>query len=175
MKILSHLFAIIIFLAAFSSCSKNNTNGGPSGGNGQITIHLFSKTVFYPDRCEVDPANSEIDAAPIVRNDEIKGYSRTDHQFFVSQQAFKRLEKARDKTGFVVALNGNAVYYGVYKPFISSSSCDQSITLSGWIINNNYILDMNLGYPGALQGVDIPDLRNQEDLIKALQKQGKLK
>lgn len=168
--------ALIAFISFTLSCSKDHGTGAElASRNRQVTIHMLSKTVFVPGMCQVDESASEVDHAPIVRNDDILGYSESEHRFFVTLTSFKKVQNYTGNGGFVVAVNSKAVYYGVLKHMTSSASCDQSITMSPLKVNNDNILFINLGYPGQLPGSSITDDRNKSELIEALRAQGKLR
>lgn len=75
---------------------------------------------------------------------------------------------------FAVTVDKQVIYYGFFKPIISSSSCDHSITMDlDWTSGNK--ITLKLGYPGQVQGVTIDDKRNDSKLIATLRQQGKLK
>ena len=159
------------------SCSKtDSTDSLRSGASGKIEIYLLSTTVFTSGKCEVNASQSKIAEVPIISNDDIVAYYTAEHEFEVKAAAFQKIISLADKTAFVVTLNKQVVYYGIYKPFISSSSCDHSITMSTLTYNiNQFRLKMGLGYPGLLQGINVDDLRNETNVMSALEKQGKLK
>ncbi|WP_336518597.1 hypothetical protein [Pollutibacter soli] len=168
--------ALLAFFTLMISCSKDQGTGSEQASkNGQVTIHMLSKTVYTPGMCQVDQSKSDVDHAPIVRNEDILGYSESEHQFYLTLTSFKKIENYAGNTGFVVAVNSKAVYYGILKHMTSSSSCDQSITMSPLKVNNENILFVNLGYPGQLPGSSITDDRNKTELIEALRAQGKLR
>jgi hypothetical protein len=55
-----------------------------------------------------------------------------------------------------------------------SSTCDHSITMDVMDITNKEV-HLRLGYPGLMQGITIDDQRNNDMIIQALRKQGKLR
>lgn len=166
---------VLSCMALLLSCSKAD-DGNPAGASGKVEIYLLNKVEWVPGRCEVDAARSIPDSRPIITNSDIIAYYSSVYEFDVNADAFKRIVGLSDKTPFVVTLNKEVIYYGVYKPFISSSSCDHSITMSTLSYNiNEFRLQMRLGYPGLLQGITVEDLRNHNNLLSALEKQGKLK
>ena len=78
-----------------------------------------------------------------------------------------------DRTPFAITVDKQVIYYGLFKPSISSSSCDHSITMDvSWSSASKIVL--RLGYPGQLPGVTIDDQRNNPILLASLEKQGKL-
>ena len=167
---------IFLFLVVLLSCSKSENAGYTDGASGKVEIYLLSKTELVSGRCEVDKAKSIVDSKPIITNNDIIAYHSAENEFEVNATAFQRIIGLSDKTAFAVTLNREVIYYGIYKPFISSSSCDNSITMSTLTYNiNAFRLKMALGYPGLLQGITVEDLRNHADLMSALEKQGKLK
>jgi hypothetical protein len=167
---------VLSCLVLLLSCSKSDSGSPVNGASGKVEIYLLNKVEWVPGKCEVNGARSIPDALPVITNNDIIAYYSSVYEFEVNSDAFKRIIGLSDKTPFVVTLNKEVIYYGIYKPFISSSSCDHSITMSTLNYNiNEFRLQMRLGYPGLLQGVTVEDLRNHNNLLSALEKQGKLK
>ncbi len=157
------------------SCRKSDSNN-IAGASGKVEIYLLDKAVWVPGKCQVDASKSIIDAQPIIMDSDIVAYYSSENAFEVNAVAFQRIIGLSDKTAFAVTLNKEVIYYGIYKPIFSSSSCDHSITMSTLTFNiNEFRLRMGLGYPGLLQGITVEDQRNQTNLLSALEKQGKLK
>src|SRR5688572_25308920 len=125
---MSRLLLISVLLITGVSCSKSDTNDYPArGASGKVEIYLLSTTAFINGRCEVNALKSEIGTVPIISNDDIVAYHSAEHEFEVKASAFQKIVALSDKTAFAVTLNKELVYYGIYKPFFSSSSCDHSI------------------------------------------------
>jgi hypothetical protein len=122
----------------------------------------------------VNPATAVLQNKPLVLNDDILEYSDDEYTFQLKEDAHKKIKALMDRTPFAVTLNKRVVYYGIFKPGFSSSSCDHSITMdASWSAAGK--ISLTLGYPGLMQGVTITDRRNDPALLLALKQQGKLR
>jgi hypothetical protein len=123
-----------------------------------------------PGKCQVDASSPILQETPIVRNQDILAYLKTDHQFTISEDSLKKLRELPDNTPFAILVDKQVVYYGIVKPFYSSSSCTSSITMNNF--EGPHKISMNLGYAGA--DINIDDQRNNPKLLATLRNQGKL-
>lgn len=159
------LFTIITI---FLSCRKDNVNAEPN-----VEIYLLKSYQTLSAKCQIDPSLSVLQNTATIKNQDILAYSTTDYKFKLTDAAIEKVKAFNDRTPFAVTVNKQVIYYAFYKPGISSSSCDQSITMDiAWASGNEIYL--RLGYPSQLPGVTIEDKRNDPKLIEALMKQGKL-
>ena len=163
---MKQLLGIIILVIVLHSCEKNWASGR------DVEIYLLAKGNLAQGSCKVDASTAELSSRPILRSDDIVSYSTSTHIFTVKAEAFETLEALDDKTLFAVTVDREVIYYGVVKPFYSSSSCDQSITMNNTRLGNT--IEMNLGYPGQVAGVVIEDKRNDARLLATLRSLGKL-
>ena len=163
------LIYILTLTVLCFSCEKDKVNAGET-----VEIYLLKNYQTVAGKCQVDPSISVIQDTPIIKNQDILEYSQTDYQFKLTDPAIQKVKAFRDFTPFAVTIDKRVIYYGFFKPSISSSSCDNSITMDvDWTSGNK--VSLKLGYPGQLQGVTIDDQRNNTDLIATLRNQGKLK
>ena len=165
-----HLLAFSTVLLIIVSCNKNHINGGGD----TVEIYLLKTAQLVPNKCQVDGSNSTLATTPLVTNQEIAEYSKKNYEFKLTSQGIQKIKLLQDKTPFAVTVDGQVIYYGFFKPSISSFSCDHSITMDLSWSNDNKIM-MRLGYPGLLQGVTIDDKRNDPVLIATLANQNKLR
>jgi hypothetical protein len=151
------------------SCKKDNVNAGET-----VEIYLLRTYQTVAAKCQIDPSGSILQDTSIISNQDILEYSKRNYQFKLTGIAIQKVKTFNDKTPFAVTVDKQVIYYGFFKPSISSSSCDQSITMDlDWTSGNK--ISLKLGYPGQLQGVTIDDNRNDPKLIATLRQQGKLK
>ena len=161
-------YILLLTILSFS-CKKDKINSG-----GSVEIYLLKNYQTVASKCQIDPSLSEIQDTAFIKNRDILEYSKTDYQFKLTDSAIQRVKALGDRIPFAVTVDKQVVYYGFYKPNISSSSCDNSICMSIDFITGNKI-SLNLGYPGQTQGITIDDQRNNPLLIMTLGNQGKLK
>lgn len=164
------LLPLILIVCLFSfSCKKDNIKAGQT-----VEIYLLKSFQTVAGKCQVDASASALQDTATIRNQDILEYSQTDYQFTLTSASIQKIKTFKDFTPFAVTVDKQVIYYGFFKPGISSSSCDNSITMDlDWASTNKILL--RLGYPGQLQGVAIADERNDPRLIMTLKNQGKLK
>ena|SRR5688572_11289555 len=164
----SLLFILAVITFCFS-CEKNNINAGET-----VEIYLLKTYQTVTAKCQIDPSVSILQDTPTIKNEDILEYSKSDYQFKLTHVAIQKVKSFNDKTPFAVTVDKQIIYYGFFKPGISSSSCDHSITMDiDWTSGNK--ITLRLGYPGQLQGATIDDKRNDPKLIATIRQQGKLK
>ena len=163
------LFFILTVSTICFSCKKDNTTAGET-----VEIYLLKTYQPVTAKCQIDPSVSILEDTPTIRNQDVLEYSKTEYQFKLTDVAIQKVKTFKDKMPFAVTVDKQVIYYGFFKPNISSSSCDHSITMDlDWTSGNK--ISLKLGYPGQLQGVTIDDKRNDPKLIATLSQQGKLK
>lgn len=176
---MTRLTTLALLLAlTFAGCDKDNDDDRDTRAvKGKIAIYEFESYQYVPLKCEVDPANSKLRASPIVNNDEIISYNLNESAWQVKDAAFQRLNNMKDGNALAITLNDAVVYYFIYKPNYSSSSCDGSITMQLWPKLPGFYaentLKMTMGYPGP-STVPVTDRRNTPTLIHELKAQKKL-
>lgn len=136
-----------------------------------VEFYLLKSYQIVKGKCQIDAAASIIQDTPIVKNQDIIEYSKSNYQFTLSENAAKEIKKLSDWTPFAVVVDKQVIYYGIVKPIYSSSSCAQSIKMNNAVINNK--ITMYLGYAGADSSIN--DQRNNPKLLATLRRQGKLK
>lgn len=134
-----------------------------------MEFYLLKNAQMVSGKCLVE--TGELEPASLIANDDILSYSSEEHQFRIKNNASARINALKDGTPFAVAVNGQVIYFGIFKPGYSSSSCFDSITMD-FAINDRIF--MRLGYPGTIQGVTVKDERNHPELMATLEAQGKL-
>jgi hypothetical protein len=157
---------ILVLITAITSCKKENTTNN-------VELYLLKSSTSVPGKCQVDPSTAVLENAPLLSNKDFLKYNQSDRQFTVSSSAYQKVMALTDKTTFAITVNRQVIYYGYYKPWISSSSCDESITMNGFETSDKK-LAMMLGYPATLPPTTIDDQRNNPTLLEALRQQGKL-
>lgn len=161
------LFYILAISLLCFSCKKDTGKTAST-----VEIYLLKNYQMMAGKCQIDPVASTLQDAPIIKNQEILKYSPSTYQFKLSENAIQKVKNFGDNMPFAVTVNKQVIYYGLFKPGFSSSSCDNSITMDFNLSSGN--ISLALGYPGPLPGVVIDDQRNNPDLIAALKTQGKL-
>ncbi len=160
---------LLVVITACISCNKENTEGS------KVEIYKLSFFGFVTGKCQVDEAVSTILDSATIQNDDILEYEPGTCRFTLTPKGMLNVKNAfTDFEPFAVTVDKRVIYYGIFKPSYSSASCDHSITMDiDW--ENDRKIRMQLGYPGLLQGVNIDDQRNNQQLIGTLRNQHKLR
>jgi hypothetical protein len=160
---------IMLTVAVFNlSCSSDQVSTGE-----KVEIYLLKSFQTVAGKCQIDPDLSVLQDTALVADQEILAYATSTYKFRLAPTAIQRIKDLFDRTPFALTIDKQVVYYGFFKPSISSSSCDHSITMDfAWPSSNEIFL--KLGYPAQLPGVAIEDKRNDARLLALLKKQGKL-
>ena len=149
MRPIFFFLTIVIFCI---SCKKEYVKGGEA-----VEVYLLKRSQLVTGRCQIDPLLSVLQDTAIIKNQDILEYSQSKYEFKLTETVDKQV-----------------IYYGFFKPSVSSSSCDHSITMDlDWTSGNK--INLRLGYPSLMQSVTIDDERNHSMLIATLRNQGKLK
>jgi hypothetical protein len=163
MKIVGLLSLLVLFIGA--GCKKE------SGTGGRIAIYQLKNFVKIPGKCMVDPATAELETDAIVANNEISSYVQSRYEYTIRDAASERLKNLGDNVPLAITVDDEVIFYFFNKPWYSSSTCFESITMDA-LKDNKMIL--NLGYPGTSM-TSPEDLRNDGRLISSLRSQGKLR
>lgn len=164
---------ILSTLTIFSSCEKKSkVDNGELSGKNEVAIYLLKTSQQVSGLCKVDPATAVLADTPFTKNEEIRFYSSSIHEFTLTDEASNRIALLPLRANFAVTVNRKVIYYGVYMPVTMSSTCLNSITMH--IANQaEGRITLQLGYPG--ENNNIEDKRNDSKLIAALHSQGKLR
>lgn len=166
MRPIFFFLTIVIFCI---SCKKENVKGGEG-----VEVYLLKRSQLFTGKCQIDPLLSVLQDTAIIKNQDILEYSQSKYQFKLTDLAIQKVKTFQDFTAFAVTVDKQVIYYGFFKPSISSPSCDHSITMDlDWTSGNK--INLRLGHPSLMQSVTIDDERNHSMLIATLRNQGKLK
>jgi hypothetical protein len=168
MKSKLQLVVLLVCMAfVHAGCSKSSTGVGT-----KVEIYLFSTSRNELNKCKVDEANSIVRNEAFLQNDDFLQYDKTNYEFTITSSAAQKVSTLLDATPFALTVDKQIIFIGFYKPSISSSSCDHSITMDTYLGINT--ITFRLGYPGPLPGITINDQRNNALLLETLRAQGKL-
>src|SRR5688572_4323601 len=163
------LLSIFIISIGFLSCKKDEP-----GVQNEVEFILLKSYQFVAGKCQVDASTARLETSPLVTNDDILWYSKSDYEFRLTANAIQKINALSGRSAFAVTVDRHVIFLGVYMPLIMSSSCDHSITMDVNTVSN--IATMRLGYPmWPRPATMIDDQRNNVLLLEALSNQGKLR
>jgi hypothetical protein len=167
--------AILVILALLampcSSCEKKI-----SLAEGEINIYLLADHESLDPLWEADEGTLRTEDHPFIGYDDILSYDPVSHIFKISSSArqyLKGKETDMHTRPFVLMANEEYIYTGYFWSSLSSAVCPW-LTIDPIHAQYTGELRVELGYPGWMEGMDIPDHRNDERLLGILRHDGKL-
>lgn len=171
------LLPLLAFLLILLSCKKDKQKNNYTG-NDKVEFYLLETMTPVTNKCAIDGSRSTLKATPFITNEEIVVYDQKKHEFKFTADTWQKLETLKDWDALAITMNKEVIYFAIFKPGHSSSSCDHSITAAKRLaVPRNLteqVLSMSLGYPGNDSFPGIEDKRNDKFLLHALYIQGKL-
>jgi hypothetical protein len=161
----SVLFTIVLG-TGIAGCEKAVVKGKDVG------IYVLENSSLVPGACKVDPSTAVLAGIPTLQNEDIVSYSASTYTYTLTDRGYAAISGLTDHTRFAVTVDGKTIFLGIVKPNFSSSSCDQSIVMTNYGVDNT--MHFQLGYPGLPDNVVIDDQRNNTLLLTTLKAQGKL-
>ena len=165
------ILTLAIFTILSVSCEKKKTI--PEGG---IHIYLLSNHESLDPLWEIDDSTFLLEEYPIIGYEDILSYDPKNHTFKISsaaQESLKGYESNIHSRPFVLVANKENIYTGYFWAAYSSAICP-------WVnidpIHAQYAgeLRIALGYPWLMEGMSIPDQRNDGRILNILRQDGKL-
>lgn len=157
------LLLILLGFIPVLSCTKDHS--------GQVEIYLLSSSSLISGQCAVNPVTAVLENNAFIKNDEIISYDMAAYSYQLSTTAMQKINALQPRVPFAFTVNKEIIFLGINMPMVLSSSCNNSITMSGL----SREIWLRLGYPGITAGTVIDDQRNNSKLIDALRSQGKIR
>jgi hypothetical protein len=165
-------FVLVLMIYGFTSCKK-------SDGDviGEVEFYLLEEYATVNETPEIRPDSLVLSEDPLLRYADLTWYDARESYFSVTDGAREKIEGMEHSVSgiaFAVTANREVVYTGYFVPAYSSASV-QWIVIDPifWHLTNR--MYVNLGYPGQWEGVEIPDLRNDERILRIFRRDGKLR
>lgn len=166
MRTITLLLLLCFFIP--TSCKKETTKSGKV-----IEIYLL-KSYIRETNGSISNNSLVLEDSAVVKYEDILWYDSDTHIFKVSSKTANWLNDSQiHGKAFAIAINKEIIYTGYFWASFSSSFCN-------WVVIDplnygNNELSVELGYPGLVQGIIIPDNRNDNRLLEILRLDNKLK
>ena len=165
------LLSLIFLACLISSCEKKNTVQ-----DGELNIYLLSDQDPKEELWEIDENKITLEENPFIFYEDIISYNAMDHTFMITESASVRIGSRGNslhRSTFAMVANKEIIYTGYFWAAFSSAICPW-LTIDP--IHAQYAgeLHVQLGYPGLLEGMSIPDRRNDERILRILRHDRKL-
>jgi hypothetical protein len=161
---------LIIFCAITSSACQSSKDNG-------FAIYLLVQNVPANELSQTDINRLTLETKPIISNDDIVSYDKTNHTIELTQEAYTRVQQIfpipMNGIPFVVCVGNVRIYTGAFWAPISSISYDGVVIMQPYNVNGTTI-QISLGYPGP-EFFTGTDPRSDSRIMKALEEDEKLK
>jgi hypothetical protein len=157
-----------------TSCKKNNDL---TESRGEIEFYLLKSYIKGPAGYAISNNSIILNDSALIKYEDIIWYDPKNHTFRISDQTANWLNDFEHNhihgRPFAITINKKIIYTGYFWAGFSSSICD-------WIVIDplNYggrnELSVRIGYPGLMPGMNIPDKRNDKEMLGILKSDNKL-
>lgn len=142
--------------------------------DGGFALYLLAEDI---PPSEVPPrSHLELAESPVVSTRDIVSYSRASHTMELTPGAYERILELEVPTSgrvFVVAVDGQPIYWGAFWTPVSSMSFD-GVTILSLLPANGDSIQLQLGYPSESHFTG-QDPRSNPTIMQALERAGKLR
>ncbi len=142
----------------------------------KVELYLLNSYSKMVDSYQIDEASVLIENSPLISYADLLSYDSLEYAFEISNKAMKAIENLEHSVhglAFGIKADETLVYTGYFWPSYSSAICDWIVIDPIMASIDNKII-VSLGYPGLLQGMEIPDKRNDSRIIKIFESDNKL-
>jgi hypothetical protein len=168
---LKTLYLLLFFVAAWIiSCDRVNEV------TGDVALYLLEEYHTTGDGCPIDESSVVLEPDPLITYDGLTYYDANEYEFGITREVMEvisNMEFPVSGVPFGVTAGGKLVYTGYFWPLYSSLACPW-ITIDPLFMEINQSLSVQLGYPGAIEGADLPDPRNDPRILDIFRRDGKL-
>lgn len=165
---MSSLIKVLLITAVFfCGCSKYDKDIV-----GEVDFYLLDEYNKKPGSAAILSAGIVLDETPVLTYDEIRSYDSNSCTFEIDHAAAVRM-KDLFGSAFAVTIEDEVIYTGYLWSGFSSMTVDWVVT-DLLRMESSDELKMELGYPGLMEGMEIPDNRNDRRLLSVFHRDGKL-
>ena len=161
------LFVTLNFI--FIACDKYE-----NPKNGSVELFLLDSYKTIGTGYQIDDQTVVTKAQPLVTYSDLLSYNPGTYTFIISDAAkenIKGLKHSVHGMAFAIKANDQLIYTGYFWPSYSSASCNW-VVIDPIMLNNE--LNIELGYPGLIEGQVIPDKRNDKRIVNIFASDNKL-
>ncbi len=164
---------IILYVIIIISMSCNN----PDIPGNSVDFYALSEYHTLEHSMKIIESTVELSDSIIIPYDEILSYHPQTNTFYITEHLSDILSDWENhplaRKPFAVVADRELIYTGYFWYGFMSSSCD-------WVVidpidySGENKLAVRMGYPGLIDGDQIPDRRNDPRLLEILREGGKL-
>jgi hypothetical protein len=137
------LLLIIVYAITSSACQPSKDDG--------FAIYLLAQDIPATELSRIDINRLNLETKPIISNDDIISYDKTNHIIELTQATYTRVQQIFpipiNGMPFVVCVGNERIYTGAFWTPISSISFNGVVIMQPYNAKNTTI-QITLGYPG---------------------------
>jgi len=169
-RIFSFSTLLVLSILILVNCDKE------SNVSGEVELFLLESFATLDQSCAIDQSAAVLKNEPLISYSEFSSYNSEKHVFTISDKAalaVENLEHSVFGLPFAVVANHEIAYTGYFWPAYSSLTC-QWIIIDPLMVHGKNELPVVLGYPGPIEGTNIPEERNNKLILDIFNRDGKL-
>lgn len=174
MKTFNFLTIFFVGLSLFlTSCEKDETDK-TIGEN--VELYLIESYETTDIQFQINENRVVTKKSPLLYYSDFLSYDSNSYEFVISEESknrIKNLEHSLHGIPFALKVDNEIIYTGYFWPSYSSQSCDW-VVIDPFGINTDNEMKVELGYPGPVLGVEIPDERNASQILDVFRRDNKL-
>ena len=156
----------LYLLLVLTACSKSDLSE---------QVAFYALRDFETDGpYRIEENSAKIGNEILIPYSDLQWYNSTKHSFAISESLSRQIDIGLNSTGyfkkpFAVAIGKEIIYTGYFWSALSSTGCDwtTAIPLGPELL-------IQLSYPGPIDGVLVPDRRNDHRILEIFRRDGKL-
>lgn len=158
-----------------TGCKKNPY---VAKSDSEIEIYLLKSYTKVTGTDAISSSSVVLEDSPLISYEDILWYDSIKYTFKITEAPAKWLNDTQTNhshgKAFAVTIDKKILYTGYFWAGFSSASCNW-ITIDPLNYSGRNELRVSIGYPGLMTGANIPDHRNDKELLDLLEADKKLK
>lgn len=142
----------------------------------QVELYLLESYSEKGNTSQIDESTVVTESTPLINYSDFLSYDSLEYVFGISNKAVNAIENLEHSVhglAFGIVANNTLIYTGYFWPSYSSAICDW-IVIDPLMVSIENKMIVRLGYPGLIQGMEIPDKRNDRRIIQIFAGDNKL-
>ncbi len=141
-----------------------------------VELYLIESYETIDNTFQIDESTVITKKNPIVYYSDFISYDSNDYIFEISSESKDKIENLEHSVhglAFALKVDNKLIYTGYFWPSYSSQSCNW-VVIDPFRLSSSNELKIMLGYPGLLIGEEIPDKRNDNQILDVFRRDSKL-
>lgn len=171
-KLISYLPILLAILFLTESCDKKEDTNNVIG---DVEMYLLESYETIDNTMQINESTVVLKPDVFINYSNMVSYNQSSYTFKITDETktnIKNLESELYRHAFAITANKKVVYTGYFWSSYSSMICDW-VCIDPIMIDYYDGLEVNLGYPGLMDGMVIPDKRNDSQITAIFKRDNK--